>query len=294
MTDMTCGTNQDPNELEMPSADPTPENDEAVTSSEHNAKQTAPSPDGKTTPPRNDDAAMPDDSPVEAPGGPQGDEASQAPPRPETGLESPQQGSEAMTDDQWQGYCRRYRETLKECALYYIDRGWAVLPLYGIGRDGNCACGNPDCDSPGKHPYTPLAPRGVKNATTLAKDVERWFRDTEGSLEPLNIGIAAGAASKLAILDVDPGHGGEVSLKKYDVPKTLIVNTGGGGTHYYFKHPGGDVRNSAGKLGPGLDVRGSNGYVAAPPSRHRSGKQYKFAPNDRGIADPRGDRKSVV
>ena len=37
-----------------------------------------------------------------------------------------------------------------EAAFDYARRGWSVLPLHSI-RDGHCACGDPDCASPGKH-----------------------------------------------------------------------------------------------------------------------------------------------
>jgi hypothetical protein len=48
------------------------------------------------------------------------------------------------------------------------------------------------------------------------------------------------------------------------------VHTGGGGIHVFFRYPRETViRNSAGMLGPGLDVRGEGGYVVVPPSRTR-------------------------
>ena len=68
---------------------------------------------------------------------------------------------------------------------------------------------------------------------------------------------------------------------------TAVVETGGGGLHYWFRVPDGvEVRNSAGKLGPGLDVRGDGGYVIVPPSLHASGKRYGWRneSNANGIA----------
>jgi hypothetical protein len=44
--------------------------------------------------------------------------------------------------------------------------------------------------------------------------------------------------------------------------------TGGGGVHVFFRYPAEkEVRNSAGWLGSGLDVRGEGGYVVVPPNR---------------------------
>jgi len=160
-------------------------------------------------------------------------------------------------------------EMLKH-ARFYIDQGWKVLPLWGI-KDGHCGCGKPDCGNQGKHPYHPFVPHGVKDASAKLDVIEDWFDHEE-----LNIGICTGTESGLVVLDVDPRHGGDVAIKAYEVPETPTVITGGDGLHYYFRHPGGDIRNSAGVLGPGLDIRAHNGYVVGPPSMHLSGQEYQW------------------
>lgn len=163
-----------------------------------------------------------------------------------------------------------FQKRTLECALYYGSRGWRVLPLQTI-VDGRCTCGRPDCASPGKHPATA---NGVKDAAADEQTIRRWF----GGGTAYNVGIAAGRLSGLAILDVDPKNGGDQSIRKYTLPQTLEVITGSGGRHYYFRYPqDGEIRNSAGKLGPGLDVRAEGGYVVAPPSIHSSENEYRWA-----------------
>jgi hypothetical protein len=50
-------------------------------------------------------------------------------------------------------------------------------------------------------------------------------------------------------------------------PATTWVRTPSGGHHLYFRQsPGQEIRNSAGRLGPGVDVRGHGGYVIGPGS----------------------------
>lgn len=47
--------------------------------------------------------------------------------------------------------------------------------------------------------------------------------------------------------------------------------------HFFFEYPHGvEIRNSAGKLGPGLDVRGEGGYVLLPPSVHATSRRYEW------------------
>lgn len=59
------------------------------------------------------------------------------------------------------------------------------------------------------------------------------------------------------------------------VPVTVEAETGGGGRHLYFTHPGGEVRNRAG-MAPGLDLRGDGGMIIAPPSIHPSGRPCRW------------------
>jgi len=82
------------------------------------------------------------------------------------------------------------------------------------------------------------------------------------------------------VLDVDPEAGGSESLGKIErvgvpVPKTARTHTGGGGIHVFFRYPREtEIRNSAGLLGPGLDVRGEGGYVVVPPSRTQGSYEW--------------------
>ena len=81
------------------------------------------------------------------------------------------------------------------------------------------------------------------------------------------------------MLDVD-GEEGIESLRRLErqherLPHTASVVTPRGGQHFYFRHPGGEVRNSAGKLGAGLDIRADGGYVLAPPSAAANGRRYE-------------------
>ncbi len=157
-------------------------------------------------------------------------------------------------------------------ALAYARRAWAVLPCHHP-TSGGCSCAGSGCTSPAKHPRTR---RGLHDATTELGAVRRWWRRWPEA----NVGLRTGAVSGLVVLDVDPDHGGEASLGElvdaYEaLPATLEVCTGGGGRHLYFTHPGGRVANSAGGLGPGLDVRGDGGYILAPPSRHVTGGTYR-------------------
>jgi len=182
-----------------------------------------------------------------------------------------------------QGSSPRLLRTL-DSAINYADIGFKVIPLWSVDGEGRCLCGRADCSSPGKHPHGGLAPKGSHNATQDGVTIANW-----GNLvEDLNIGICAGATSGVVVLDVDPAHGGSESLARIESihgkVKTLEVLTGGGGRHLYFKFPTGQhVKNSVGKLGPGLDVRSDGGYVVAPPSLHASGNEYRWRVDPRAI-----------
>lgn len=177
-------------------------------------------------------------------------------------------------------------ERMCSAAISYADLGLLVLPLWSA-HDGRCDCGKAECTSAGKHPHGRYARHGLKDATQDGAVICSWFNNGQA----VNIGILTGVESGIVVLDIDPRHGGEESLKVLGLlPDTAKAATGGGGWHYFFRHPGDEVRNSAGKLGDGLDIRGDGGYVVAAPSVHVSGQQYRWLRDPRaGLAELPGN-----
>jgi hypothetical protein len=162
---------------------------------------------------------------------------------------------------------------LLEAAIEYTKRGWAVIPIHYVHPDGLCSCGNKDCNSIAKHPLTP---HGVKDATTAITVITDWWM----MYPDANIGIATGQISGIVVIDIDTKNNGFASLGKLEakhgaLPETITVTTGSGGRHYYFKSPNTITKNAVGIL-PGIDFRGDNGYVVAPPSIHTSSNTYKW------------------
>lgn len=160
------------------------------------------------------------------------------------------------------------QQTKRDAALWYAERGLPVFPVHYIGEDGVCSCGgpekNPKC-KPAKHPI-PID--GHKDATTDRDVVRRWWIKHPEA----NIGMPTGRRSGILVLDGD-GEKGVRTLEESgyseDAPK---VRTGSGGTHVYASYPEEEeIRNSAGKIAPGLDVRSEGGYVLLPPSRNANG-----------------------
>lgn len=92
-----------------------------------------------------------------------------------------------------------------------------------------------------------------------------------------NVGVLTGAASGIAVIDIDNHHGvdGLGNLKEfldtYDIvlPKTKVVKTPSGGLHYYFKLSEAYneiqfIQNH--KQLEGVDFQTHGRYVVAPPS----------------------------
>lgn len=169
----------------------------------------------------------------------------------------------------------------------YTARNILILPCWWT-LDGVCQCARgPRCNKPGKHPLTR---HGVDDATTNPDRItEYWLRWPRA-----NIGLAA-HANGLAIIDVDPQHGGDDTIRQLahwadtvhgiDLYATRLIRTGSGGTHLYYHAPPGGIKTcartfhhpahpDAGGM-PGVDTRGVGGYVIAPPSVHACGGRYQ-------------------
>ena len=122
----------------------------------------------------------------------------------------------------------------------------------------------------------PACPHGCKDATLDPEVVKEWWTANPNA----NIGVATGEISKVFVVDAD-GTDGQEELRKLEckhgeLPPTLQVVTANG-MHHYFRWPGILVRNSASKIAPKIDVRGSGGYCLVPPSVHPSGRRYTWS-----------------
>jgi hypothetical protein len=85
-------------------------------------------------------------------------------------------------------------------ALKYGAQGVPVFPLYGM-RDGSCACGNPECSTPGNHPH-------VKEATTDPKLIRKYWKKWPKA----RIGMPLGSMSGFLAVVTD-GTAGVKSLR---------------------------------------------------------------------------------
>jgi hypothetical protein len=136
-----------------------------------------------------------------------------------------------------------------QAALEWARRGFAVFPLQP----------NAKVPLPGS--------RGHLDATTDPARIREWWIDpATGQPRDFNIGASPRDGRHIILdLDVKDGRqgiadylalGGEIS--------GLVVRTATGGLHVYCV--GEDLRTGAGRLAPGIDTRGPDGYVVAPGS----------------------------
>jgi Bifunctional DNA primase/polymerase, N-terminal len=165
--------------------------------------------------------------------------------------------------------------TLLHAALGYAVGGIPVYPVHWPRRipgEATLACSCPRgrlCDRPAKHP---LVRHGCNDATTHAGQLERWW----SRWPQANLGLATGVV--FDALDVD-GPAGLAALHQLARTADLrlpgpLVATGGGGWHHWFAPTGLGNRPPRGLAH--LDWRGRGGAVLAPPSRHISGRTYRW------------------
>ena len=155
--------------------------------------------------------------------------------------------------------------TVFEAALDYARCGIPVFPCNPIDKK-------------------PLSPNGFKDATRDETQILTWWQQYPNAM----IGAPMGPASNLwAIdLDLDPARkiDGKATLdqlvkQRGALPSTWTSVTPRGGQHLIFAWDANvEVRNSASKIGPGIDVRGNGGYICLPPSRNATGGAYQWEP----------------
>jgi hypothetical protein len=165
---------------------------------------------------------------------------------------------------------------LASAAVAHARRGWRVFPL--MPRE--------------KKPYANTS--GLTNASADDDQVADWWagklalpkadpdRPASWATAWANIGVATGAGSGFWVLDID-GEAAFAALGALEqvhgpLPPT-VQQTTGKGAHFLFRWPDGvEIRNSASRIGQGIDVRGEGGYIVVAPSVHPSGRAYGWAP----------------
>jgi hypothetical protein len=158
----------------------------------------------------------------------------------------------------------------------YMDCGFIVLPTnYPVfTEDGvECSCSKKtNCSNIGKHPikgYRYIDPFNYERMKDRYLDE---FKDNPN----LNIGFKVMGYS---VLDVDNKNGGDKSLahllREYEVNMDSVISVKcSNGQHIYATNK--DLKNTAGVVGNGLDVRSEGGLIIAPGSVHKSGWLYQW------------------
>ncbi len=143
----------------------------------------------------------------------------------------------------------KIQNNVLEEALRYLGLGFSVIPVQGK-----------TCLLPSWSEYQTRKP--------TKDEVENWFFE----LNPTGIAIITGEISGIVVLDVEK----DADVSGLDIPKTPTVKTGGGGWHYYFKHPENVKLQNVIRIKPNMDFKADGGYVIAPPSQHKSGIRYEW------------------
>jgi hypothetical protein len=155
-------------------------------------------------------------------------------------------------------------------ALTYAQRGKPVFPC-----------------KPDKTPHTS---HGFHDAAVNEDTIRGWWSRWPDAI----IGMPTGRPSGCIVADLDidltRGIDGRDAWQTLSAPHAEIdtreVITPRGGAHLYFQIPEGvEIRNSASKIGPGIDIRGEGGYVILPPSVTPAGEYMLEASSTREVAE---------
>lgn len=140
---------------------------------------------------------------------------------------------------------------LANAAQWYCQHAIPIFPLQPGGK-------------------TPATAHGFHDATTDPDVIAHWWERTPQA----NIGIPTGVV--FDVIDVDGPEGFRSLAHLGGYPDGMIARVvTPRGTHLYTQ-PNPDRRNGTAIM-PGIDVRGTGGYVVAPPSRLDDGRAYRWS-----------------
>lgn len=164
-----------------------------------------------------------------------------------------------------------------QAALEYAALGWRVVPLHTV-VGGNCTCGNRrGCEhsarNRGKHPRVK---EWQKEATTSEEKIAQWFDRWPES----NVGVQMGPSSKIIDFETDSDEGERNLAELFggSIPAVPMFQSDRG-RHRLFSWRDDLPSEATVPLGWG-DVKLGSGEKGSqcvfPPSRHHTGKQYRW------------------
>lgn len=138
--------------------------------------------------------------------------------------------------------------SVREQAELYREMGMSVIPVDG------------------KRPAVPW--KEFQNRIASVDEIHTWF-----ATQVYGLAIITGIISKMVVMDMDSRPKAEAFYRRYrDKIKTIVQSPReDGGFHFYFGHPGVEVRNTQGTK---EDFRGDGGIIVAPPTM-RDGRFYR-------------------
>jgi hypothetical protein len=151
------------------------------------------------------------------------------------------------------------RPIVEHAAFYAARNDWCVFPSPHTGEKKGIYFADKS------NGYMPWGQ--TKNTNNIA-----WYWEDNPKA---NVCIATGAMSGIFVVDLDTkeGHASDGIASMADLeaehgplPMTRQAISPSGSIHYYFRHPGGKIKNSESQIAPGIDIRGDGGMVLAPPS----------------------------
>ena len=150
-------------------------------------------------------------------------------------------------------------DILLQSALFYLKRGFSVIPIDFDGRVGG--------KDSAKKPLLFSTDRYL-DAPPTEEEVRSWWAQWPWAA----IGIPTGRVGGITVIDSEA----EADLELFGLERieTPTAKSGRGGKHYYFKYEP-DIGNRV-KFAPFYDIRNDRGYIIAPPSSHESGGKYEW------------------
>jgi len=117
-----------------------------------------------------------------------------------------------------------------------------------------------------------------QNAMPSVADLQSWFRQWPSA----GLAVVLGPVSDLFVIDVD-GPEAHAALMRHLgaeplVPKALSGSRKPHRYHLFFRCPDGVTKAKATPWHPQLEFRGQGSIVVIPPSLHKSGNRYAWAP----------------